>query len=44
MPSYQYQTAVPGLINSHSVKNSGCPTAQGQYVREEPDVTADADP
>jgi subtilase family serine protease len=44
MPSYQYQTAVPGLVNSHSKKNSGCPTAEGQYVREVPDVTADADP
>jgi subtilase family serine protease len=44
MPSYQYQTEVPGLINSDSVKNSGCPTAEGTYVREDPDVTADADP
>ena len=44
MPSYQYQTTVPGLINSHSVKNTGCPAAEGTYVREDPDVTADADP
>jgi subtilase family serine protease len=44
MPSYQYQTEVPGLINSDSKKNSGCPTAEGTYIREDPDVTADADP
>lgn len=44
MPSYQYQTTVPGLINSDSVKNTGCPAAEGTYVREDPDVTADADP
>lgn len=44
MPSYQYQTAIPGLISSHSVKNSGCAAAVGKYVRQEPDVTADADP
>ena len=44
MPAYQYQTAVPGLINSDSVKNTGCPAAEGKYVREDPDVTADADP
>lgn len=44
MPSYQYQTAIPGLISGDSVKNSGCPTAEGKYVREEPDVSADADP
>ena len=44
MPSYQYQTAVPGLVNSDSKTNSGCPAAEGQYVREVPDVTADADP
>ncbi len=44
MPSYQYQTAVPGLINSDSVTSSGCPAAQGNLVREVPDVSADADP
>jgi subtilase family serine protease len=44
IPTYQYQTAIPGLISSHSVKNSGCPAAQDKYVRETPDVTADADP
>ena len=44
MPAYQYQTTVPGLISSHSKKNSSCPTAQGQYVREDPDVSADGDP
>ena len=44
MPAYQYQTAIPGLINAHSVKNTGCPSAEGKYVRETPDVTADGDP
>lgn len=44
MPSYQYQTAIPGLISSDSKTNSGCPAAQGQYVRQVPDVAADADP
>jgi kumamolisin len=44
MPSYQYQTAIPGLINADSVKNTGCPSAEGQYLRETPDVTADGDP
>jgi subtilase family serine protease len=44
MPSYQYQTSIPGLVNGDSVKNSGCPAAEGKLVREDPDVTADADP
>jgi hypothetical protein len=44
MPGYQHQTAIPGLINSHSVKNSGCSSSVGKYVREDPDVSADADP
>jgi subtilase family serine protease len=44
MPGYQHQTSVPGLISSRSEKNSGCPSAEGRYVREDPDVSADADP
>ncbi|MGH3156490.1 MAG: IPT/TIG domain-containing protein, partial [Streptosporangiaceae bacterium] len=44
MPTYQHQTAIPGLISSHSVKNSGCSSSVGTYVREDPDVSADADP
>jgi subtilase family serine protease len=44
MPTYQHQTAVPGLISGDSVKNSGCAASVGKYVRETPDVTADADP
>lgn len=44
MPTYQHQTAIPGLISSHSKKNSGCPSSVGTYVREDPDVTADGDP
>ena len=44
MPKYQYQTKIPGLISSLSATNSGCPAAEGRYVRQEPDVSADADP
>jgi subtilase family serine protease len=45
MPGYQYHPAIPGLINGDSQTNSGCATANaGQYVREIPDVSADADP
>jgi subtilase family serine protease len=44
MPAYQYQTTVPGLVNGDSVKNSGCAKTVGKLVREDPDVTADADP
>jgi subtilase family serine protease len=43
MPSYQDQSAIPGLINSHSQTNSACGTAV-PYVRQVPDVSADADP
>ncbi len=53
MPSYQDQSTapgqskVPGLLNSDSVlasslPGSGCPS--GSYMREVPDVSADADP
>lgn len=41
MPSYQHETAIPGLISSDSVQDSGCSTG---YLREVPDVSADADP
>jgi hypothetical protein len=44
MPHYQYQTAVPGLVNSDSETSSSCRSAEGHYIREVPDVTADADP
>jgi subtilase family serine protease len=45
MPSYQYQTAIPGVISGLSVTNTGCKSAnKGEYVREIPDVSADADP
>jgi hypothetical protein len=43
MPSYQDQSAIPGLINSHSQTNSACGTSV-PYVRQVPDVSADADP
>ncbi len=43
MPSYQNQTSIPGIINSHSRKDTSksCPT---KYYREVPDVSADGDP
>jgi subtilase family serine protease len=44
MPAYQYKPRIPGLISSLSEQNSSCPAAQGKYVREEPDVSADANP
>lgn len=44
MPSYQYRTSIPGLVNGNSQKNSACPSAEGTYVRQVPDVAADADP
>ena len=45
MPSYQYQPAIPGVINNLSATNAGCKDAnQGEYDREIPDVSADADP
>jgi subtilase family serine protease len=43
MPSYQDQSSIPGLINSDSATNAGCPAAT-PYVRQVPDVAADADP
>jgi subtilase family serine protease len=45
MPSYQYKTDITGLISSLSKTNSGCKSSnKGSYVREIPDVSADADP
>jgi subtilase family serine protease len=43
MPSYQDQSAIPGLINSYSQTASACGTSV-PYVRQVPDVSADADP
>jgi subtilase family serine protease len=43
MPAYQYQTAIPGLVNAHSQTSSTC-TGSGRYLRQVPDVAADADP
>jgi hypothetical protein len=47
MPSYQDQSAIPGLLSSYSepsqlVPAAGCTT--GSYRRQVPDVSADADP
>jgi subtilase family serine protease len=45
MPSYQYETDITGLISGLSKTNSGCKSSnKGGYVREIPDVSADADP
>jgi hypothetical protein len=46
MPDYQYQTAIPGLINPNLKVASGCKTAKDPtgYHREIPDVSANADP
>ena len=43
MPGYQDQTAVPGLIGPYSQTDSSCPSST-PYVRQVPDVSADADP
>jgi subtilase family serine protease len=43
MPSYQYGTAIPGLISKYSKKNGNCPGADdGHYIRQTPDVSASA--
>lgn len=45
MPSYQDQPAIPGLISSYSElapAAADCPP--GSYMRQVPDVSADADP
>jgi Pro-kumamolisin, activation domain/IPT/TIG domain/Subtilase family len=42
MPAYQDQTAIPGLISSYSQTAASCTTVP--YVRQVPDVSADADP
>jgi subtilase family serine protease len=50
MPKYQYQTAIPGLANTHLAPASACSSTTDPaknpagYHREIPDVSADADP
>ena len=44
MPAYQYQTAIPGLVNADSQTNFSCLTPAADYIRQVPDVSADADP
>jgi subtilase family serine protease len=46
MPDYQYQPAIPGLINSRLKTNAACKTSRNKqgFRREIPDVSADADP
>ena len=43
MPGYQHRPAVPGLISGYSAKNAECGAAV-PYLRQVPDVAADADP
>ena len=45
MPAYQYRPAIAGLLSGLSKKNTSCKASnKGDYVREIPDVSADADP
>jgi hypothetical protein len=44
MPSYQDQPAIPGLINPYSQTNSANCGTSAPYLRQAPDVSADADP
>jgi hypothetical protein len=41
MPGYQHQPAIPGLFSAGSVAHKSCRTG---YLRQVPDVSADADP
>jgi subtilase family serine protease len=46
MPDYQYQPSIPGIFGPYETTNSACKDSvdsQG-YVREVPDVSANADP
>jgi hypothetical protein len=44
MPAYQYRTAIPGLVNANSKTSANCAADPGGYLREVPDISADADP
>jgi subtilase family serine protease len=44
MPAYQYKPAIPGLVSKHSRTNSACLPAEHHFLRQEPDVSADANP
>jgi hypothetical protein len=44
MPSYQDRSNVPGLISTYSTKDATKCGASTPYLREVPDVSADADP
>lgn len=46
MPSYQDQSAIPGLVSSFSQADAaGCSSTSGDSLwRQDPDVSADADP
>jgi subtilase family serine protease len=43
MPAYQHQTSIPNVINSDSKKDTSSSCAS-KYYREEPDISANADP
>jgi subtilase family serine protease len=42
MPAYQQQTSIPGLVSTESQTSTSCTSVP--YVRQVPDVSADADP
>ena len=44
MPSYQDQPAIPGVVNAYSVNDATDCGTSVPYLREVPDVSADADP
>ncbi len=44
MPSYQDQSGIQGVISSYSVRDSASCGATTGYLREVPDLSADADP
>jgi hypothetical protein len=44
MPSYQDQSGIPGIISANSVKDPTDCGVTTPYLREVPDVSADADP
>lgn len=44
MPAYQDQTAIPGIVSSYSSKSSAQCGSTDPYMREVPDLSADADP
>jgi hypothetical protein len=46
MPDYQYQPSIPGMFSSYDTTNAACTNSVNTrgYMREAPDVAANADP